>query len=99
MQSGLEALSPRHAIREMREERKALWDNCCAYCGIKTHPKFLTIDHVVPKSQLEREFADMPTNLVPACEKCNNEKDDIDAFTWYRRQTFYTAERWAKIKG
>jgi 5-methylcytosine-specific restriction endonuclease McrA len=89
----------RNAKQQMRDERKALWDNCCAYCGIRPHPKFLTIDHVIPKSQLPREFADMPMNLVPSCEKCNSEKDDIDAFTWYRRQAFYTAERWAKIKG
>jgi len=53
----------RNAKQQIKDERKALWDNCCAYCGIKTHPKFLTIDHVIPKSQLPREFADMPTNF------------------------------------
>ncbi len=41
----------------------------CQYCGTTAAP--LTIDHIVPKG---RGGKDTWTNLVTACQKCNNKK-------------------------
>lgn len=42
----------------------------CSYCGSKTN---LTVDHVIPKS---RGGGTNWENLVAACRKCNNKKDN-----------------------
>ena len=42
----------------------------CVYCGSQRH---LTIDHVLPKSRGGRTSWD---NVVTACHKCNNKKDN-----------------------
>lgn len=44
--------------------------NSCVYCGSKEE---LTIDHVMPKSRGGRTTWD---NVVTACHKCNNKKDN-----------------------
>lgn len=58
----------------------AAWLTCltffngeCAYCGSSAHK--LTADHVVPRSQ---GGSDAASNIVPACERCNEEKADQD---------------------
>jgi 5-methylcytosine-specific restriction endonuclease McrA len=43
----------------------------CQYCGTTTPP--ITVDHIIPKS---RGGADTWENLVAACIRCNNVKDD-----------------------
>lgn len=43
----------------------------CQYCGTSTPP--ITVDHIIPKS---RGGADTWENLVAACIRCNNVKDD-----------------------
>jgi 5-methylcytosine-specific restriction endonuclease McrA len=43
----------------------------CQYCG--AHSAQLTVDHVIPKS---RGGSDSWENLVTACVRCNNSKDD-----------------------
>jgi 5-methylcytosine-specific restriction endonuclease McrA len=45
--------------------------NKCAYCGSKEN---LTLDHIVPKSRGGKHTWD---NLVTACMKCNNKKDNF----------------------
>jgi 5-methylcytosine-specific restriction endonuclease McrA len=45
----------------------------CAYCGRTFQPLKLTREHVMPTS---RGGADVWTNVVTACESCNNRKDD-----------------------
>lgn len=44
------------------------WNYRCAYCGVKDR---LTLDHVVPRS---RGGSDSVTNLVAACNSCNQRK-------------------------
>jgi len=48
-------------------------NNHCMYCGHKFKPKNLNIDHVVPKSKGGRSIWE---NLVCACFKCNQKKDN-----------------------
>ena len=45
-------------------------NNQCQYCGSKDN---LTVDHVIPKSKGGVSSWD---NLVTACSKCNNKKDN-----------------------
>ena len=45
----------------------------CQYCGIKCNSKTATLDHVMPKS---RGGANSWDNIVTACHRCNNKKDN-----------------------
>ena len=94
MSYGLEAYDPKHQYRADKFNRKADFDHCCAYCGDR--PSFLTIDHVIPRSQ---NGTNDPSNLLPACKSCNESKGSRTLLTWYTsRNRRYTVERWEKIK-
>jgi len=45
----------------------------CVYCG-ENSKRYLTLDHVYPRSKGGPNTWD---NLVTACKKCNNEKDNL----------------------
>ena len=99
MSYGLEAYDPKHKYRADKYQRKADFDHCCAYCGVK--PVFLTIDHVKPRSQWDANdpMANDPSNLLPACKSCNESKGSRSLSNWYTpRNRHYTSERWEKIK-
>lgn len=93
MQSGLELYDPKHQYRSDKEKRKQDFNNCCAYCG--DMPNFLTIDHVIPRSQGGTNDL---SNLLPACVDCNQSKGSTALCNWYtRRNKRYTVERWNRI--
>lgn len=52
----------------------------CQYCGIKHHPKELTLDHVIPRSIWKKRgykgSCSNYENVVSSCEKCNTKKGD-----------------------
>jgi len=51
----------------------AFWGNCCAYCGAPVNVTRRTgLDHVVP---LIHGGRNEPSNVVPCCKHCNNEKN------------------------
>lgn len=52
-----------------------LFNNTCAYCGKKA-PN--TIDHIVALKH--KVFGTEPCNVVPACERCNQKKSDMDVW-------------------
>jgi 5-methylcytosine-specific restriction enzyme A len=71
---------PAHVARERKkaQELKASqwWKNIlgkglCHYCGKKFPAKQLTMDHIVP---VARGGTSTKGNVVPACQKCNQEK-------------------------
>lgn len=100
MQAGLETLDPKHYYRAIKEQRKADFDYCCAYCGCI--PSMLTIDHVIPRSQWQAgdPRANDPSNLLPACTDCNQAKGSTSLANWYlppTRNHRFTIERWNKI--
>lgn len=72
---------------------KTYFDDECCYCGAKTD---LTKDHFIP---LTGGGAFAAYNIIPACNHCNSSKSASDAFIWYNTQSFYSDERWEKIKG
>ena len=41
----------------------------------------MTVDHVIPTA---RGGDDGPDNLVPACERCNNDKGSLTVEEWER---------------
>ena len=52
------------------------YDNKCAYCGVSINIlniRSFQIDHITPKS-ISKNNINHISNLVPACEKCNNGK-------------------------
>jgi hypothetical protein len=49
-------------------------NHTCQYCGRKLHASELTLDHVLPRSRGGRNTWE---NLVTACKKCNQAKDNM----------------------
>ena len=94
MQKGLKLFDSKHQYQADKAQRKKDFDNCCAYCGLKT--KELTIDHVIARSQ---QGTNDLNNLLPACKKCNESKGSKSLLSWYTIKNYrYTSERWNKIK-
>lgn len=60
---------------------KAIYNNCCFYCGEK---RKLTIDHVVP---ITKNGYHSISNIVPACQPCNSSKGAKDA-NWFIGKDF-----------
>lgn len=71
--------------------RFAEFSNSCAYCGSTDE---IEVDHVIPFS---KSGADSLNNIVPACTRCNLDKRAKDVRIWYKKQPFYSDERWERI--
>jgi len=67
--------------------RIRIFDNSCAYCG-SNEPFHL--DHVDP---LARGGLHTPSNLAPACQRCNLSKSAKPVEAWYLSQPFFSPER------
>jgi 5-methylcytosine-specific restriction protein A len=71
--------------RKARELRASQWwkrrcaKGVCFYCGKKTPPGELTIDHIVPVS---RGGKSTKGNIVPACKACNTKKKQLLPMEW-----------------
>ncbi len=48
-------------------------DYTCQYCGQRYDPKYLTCDHIIPRS---RGGSTEWTNIVTSCVRCNLKKSD-----------------------
>lgn len=70
---------------------KQFFENKCAYCGKE---EALTRDHINP---LCKGGATIPENILAVCHSCNNLKSSFDFKDWYRKQEFFTIERYNKI--
>jgi hypothetical protein len=86
---------------EQRQQRFAIWQDCCAYCGVPASNsrnigrRQLSVDHVLA---IKHGGLDEPTNIVPACQTCNCSKNAKPVETWHRSQPFFTEARWRKIQ-
>lgn len=65
---------------EVREYLLEKWGRKCAYCGA-TNVK-LQVEHVFPKSL---GGTDRVSNLTMACERCNEEKDNLRPEEWLEK--------------
>jgi 5-methylcytosine-specific restriction endonuclease McrA len=54
-----------------RRALKEHFDCTCVYCGKSYELSQLTLDHVIPRSAGGETIV---SNIVPACEKCNQKK-------------------------
>lgn len=82
------AVLRRSGGRSYQKHREWLLDRhgpVCAYCGDRTHPERITLDHVRPRRG--QSAYDRPDNLVLACQVCNAQKADMPfmAFLLARR--------------
>lgn len=67
---------------------KAIFQNCCAYCGTKFDR--LQQEHFIPVNAGGTYTKD---NIVPSCRRCNLSKHDNDFAEWYPKQKFYSKDR------
>jgi 5-methylcytosine-specific restriction protein A len=72
----------RYKARQLRESQ--WWKRRCAkgvchYCGQKTPPAQLTMDHIVP---IARGGKSTKGNVVPACKTCNTKKRQLLPMEW-----------------
>lgn len=82
---------------------KEEWNFCkdyfnseCAYCGIMEESAgTLHQDHFIPLSK-KGHYAIY--NIIPACSKCNQSKNNKQFNEWFPLQVFYTEERLLNIK-
>ena len=68
--------------RELRNSqwwKRRLSEGRCYYCGKKSSPGELSMDHVVP---LIRGGKSTKGNVVPACKDCNNKKKYLLPSEW-----------------
>ena len=68
------------------------FDGCCAYCGSSKHK--LTADHLVAKSNGGKDEA---SNIVPACEACNQAKGASEWREFMMNMSTFSQERMNKI--
>lgn len=75
----------RRERRKARELRNSQWwkrrlaKGVCHYCGRRTAPGNLTMDHIVP---IARGGCSTKGNVVPACKECNNKKKQLLPMEW-----------------
>ena len=75
----------RRERRKARELRASQWwkrrlaKGVCHYCGRKTPPAELTMDHVVPVSRGGRTTKG---NVVACCKACNDQKKQLLPYEW-----------------
>jgi 5-methylcytosine-specific restriction endonuclease McrA len=91
-----------HAARKNRESvskrigakktagLKARDGHCCVYCGrsqAEAGGRYMHLDHVHPRHQ---GGADVVTNLVLACERCNSARGEMSLAQWaaYAREVY-----------
>lgn len=70
------------------------FNNECAYSGVPL-PKDYHLDHIVP---ISKDGSNNIYNLVPCLPTINLIKATKDFETWYPTQSFYSEQRYLKIK-
>ena len=74
------------------------FDHKCAYCG--DDKATLIAEHIVPQSIMSKEHPELTDsifNIVPTCSSCNKSKNTHHFPSWYKKQPFYSDERYWKI--
>lgn len=87
----LEVCTSSQAKKLWKNSIKDEWGRKCAYCKSDVN---LTLDHIIPQSKGGK---DTRTNLVCACNECNNSKAHTPWQEWYSAQDFFTIDRMTDI--
>jgi HNH endonuclease len=81
----LNGKSQKHKIKAAVKQR---FGGACAYCGCV--PRFLTLDHVVARSQ---GGLDVKSNLAAVCQRCNKSKGSRPLWVWWQASSCWNEER------
>jgi|TARA_R110000868_G_scaffold38952_10_gene136081 hypothetical protein len=84
-------LTPKLAKRRYRQSIYEAWNCKCGYCGNEA----TSLDHIIPRF---RSGSSNRNNLLPACQKCNNQKGSEKMEDWYIQQTYFCEQRLTRIK-
>lgn len=72
-------------------KRFALFKGCC-FCSAD---RKLTLEHMVP---LSKGGLHVEENLLGSCLSCNSGKKDRPVEAWFRKQSFFSEQRWQEIQ-
>ncbi|MFC3986507.1 HNH endonuclease [Streptosporangium jomthongense] len=81
--------------KRLRSEIFRRDNSTCHYCGAKAPDVKITIDHVIP---VALGGSDEPSNLVTACEDCNNGKTSVPPNAATVARVSEDAVRWASAQ-
>jgi len=84
-------LTPKLAKKRYRQSIYEAWDCKCGYCGDEA----TSLDHIIPRF---RSGSSNRNNLIPACRRCNTNKASAKMEEWYRQQSYFTEEKYTRIK-
>jgi len=83
-------------------ECKKYFNHRCAYCGLALEDHYIMFKGELIPSDFHKEHVyhfgknDL-SNCVPACRNCNSYKWEFEFEDWYKKQPFFTEERYNKI--
>ena len=81
-----------------RDLRNSQWwkrkrgEGVCYFCGGKTPPKDLTMEHLIP---LIRGGKSSRGNVVPACKECNTKKKYLLPIEWEEYRESLIKDTWS----
>lgn len=84
-------LTPKLAKRRYRQSIYEAWNCKCGYCGNEA----TSLDHIIPRF---RSGSSNRNNLLPACQKCNNQKGSEKMEEWYIQQSYFCEQKLTRIK-
>jgi 5-methylcytosine-specific restriction endonuclease McrA len=84
-------ITPRMAKRRYRQSIYEAWNHSCGYCGKSA----TSLDHIIPRF---KSGSSNRNNLIPACQRCNNNKGSMDMEEWYRKQDYFCEVKLERIK-
>lgn len=84
-------LTPKLAKRRYRQSIYEAWNCKCGYCGNEA----TSLDHIIPRF---RSGSSNRNNLLPACQKCNNQKGSEKMEEWYVQQSYFCEQKLTRIK-
>ena len=84
-------ITPRMAKRRYRQSIYEAWNHSCGYCGKPA----TSLDHIIPRF---KSGSSNRNNLIPACQRCNNNKGSMDMEEWYRKQDYFCEVKLERIK-
>lgn len=98
--------SNRHRNHDIAEREwldcKQYFGNKCAYCGLPIEEHWVTYKGTTKLGDFHKEHKDDDgandlRNCIPSCESCNSKKWKFLFEEWYRKQEFFTQERYDRI--
>jgi hypothetical protein len=84
-------LTPKLAKRRYRQSIYEAWNCKCGYCGSEA----TSLDHIIPRF---RSGSSNRNNLLPACQRCNNQKGSEKMEEWYIQQSCFCEQKLIRIK-